>query len=153
MTRVTTLSLPNFSRQLVGIDNLFRALDTNPIKYPLINILQHGNAYRIDVALAGFSKDDIDVILEGRELIIQTKKDYKQNDPRLVDSLNEEYDPSEQICLHKDISYRPFIRTFKLVEYMDVTNVEMKNGILSINLQLQIPEKLKPKAFTIQNAN
>lgn len=150
-TRVTTLNLPAFSRQLLGIDHLLRSFESNPIKFPLMNILKHGNQYRIDFALAGFDKSDIEVLVENDQLTIRTKDAYKQSDPRLMDDLDSDYDESEQICLYKDISYRPFIRTFRLIEHLIVKEVTMKNGLLSVHLELELPEKLKPRSFQIEN--
>lgn len=152
--RITTISLPTFTKQLIGLDNLVGAFTSEPSKYPLVNLYRQGPNYQIDMALAGFDKDHIEVAVEQNTLTVQTSDayytSYKESVDEVFDYVTTECSNDQKVCLHKDISYRPFVKTFRLIEHLNVKTVEMKNGILSIFLELELPERLKPKTFKIK---
>lgn len=103
--------------------------------YPPYNILKlDEDNYQVSLALAGFTKDDIDVSLDKGTLIISGEQ-------------NNIYDAE---VIHQGIAGRKFTRSFALGEYMEVKSAEMKDGMLHINLERQIPEDKKPKKISIK---
>jgi len=104
--------------------------------YPPYNIVKlDSNHYRIDMAVAGFSKEEIEIERKGDILTISGKKKENQSE-------NEKY-------LHKGIALRPFKKSFTLNTYVDVKEAELKNGLLSVHLVKELPEHLKPKKIPI----
>ena len=119
-----------FNREL---DRLNTIHSTNA-GYPPYNVLKlDEDNYQISLALAGFTKDDINVSLDKGTLNIAG------------DQANV-YDAE---VIHQGIATRKFTRSFALGEYMEVTNAEMKDGMLHIHLERQIPEDKKPKQISI----
>lgn len=134
------LSLPSATlyRQLVGFEEIFKNLEfESSSKYPLVNILKKDNTYRLEFALAGFSKQDIEVVQDGNMLTIRT-----------IEGQTNRHEGWE--FLHHDIAARPFTRSFRLVEFLEVRNVSMDQGILTIDLELEVPDRLKPKYFQVK---
>jgi len=142
MTRLTTLDLNPFYRNSVGVDRLFDRLmhqvDTAAsTNYPPYNILKTGdNTYKIEVAVAGFTQGEVTVSVNEGNLIISGEK----GDTELPEGVTYEY---------QGISARRFIRTFTLADYVEVTDAVSKDGILTITLERQIPEAMKPKTIAI----
>ena len=140
MTKITSFDLTPFYRNTVGIDSLFdritRNLDmaANAGNYPPYNILKTGDeTYEIQVAAAGFREDEIEVeVLDGQLLIRGTQQGAQQG----------EY-------LHHGISNRDFLRTFQLSDYVEVREATMKDGILTVKLEREIPEVMKPRKIAI----
>ena len=91
------------------------------------------DVFRVDLALAGFDKKDVEVSVDNGTLIIKGEIGTE--------------DASE--ALHKGIATRKFTRTFALGEYMEVTSAEFKNGMLSITIERVVPEEKKPKQIAI----
>ena len=105
--------------------------------YPPYDILKlNEDTYKLSLAIAGFSKDDIKVSIDNGTLIIKGE---------IVEITDAE-------VVHKGIAGRKFTRTFALGEYMEVTNAEMKDGMLHIDIYRIIPEDKKPKEITIKVA-
>lgn len=103
--------------------------------YPPYNLTEiDEDHYKISLALAGFSKDQVEVSVDNGSLII--KGDKEESDSEVV--------------LHKGIATRKFTRTFALGEYMEVNRAEMIDGILNIFLERNIPEEKKPKSIKIK---
>ena len=140
--RLTTLDLNPFYRNSVGIDRLFDRLmhqvDTaSSTNYPPYNILKTGdNTYKIEVAVAGFGQGEVTVNVNEGNLVITGEKDTTD----LPEGVTYEY---------QGISARRFIRTFTLAEYVEVTDAVAKDGILTISLERQLPEAMKPKTVAI----
>ena len=102
--------------------------------YPPYDVLKlDEDHYQISIAVAGFSKDNIDVSLDHGTLTVKG------------DQANT-YDAE---IVHKGIATRKFTRLFSLGEYMEVTGAELKDGLLHINLERQIPDEKKPKKISI----
>ena len=125
----------------VGFDDLFDHFNNQlEIKqtpsYPPYNInrIDHLN-YQIEMALAGFSKADIDIKYADNQLTIKS-----------VDSEDKE----EKETLHRGISKRKFSRTFTLAEDMKVNGAELKDGMLLIELEKIVPEEKKPRTIDIK---
>ena len=131
----------------VGFDSIFdefdrmlESVDRGHINanYPPYNIKKiDENNYFIEVALAGFSKEDIDVELKDNTLTVRNKLKEKA-----VDS-------ESNGVIHKGISTRQFERAFTIAEDIKVKSAELKNGLLSIDLERIIPEEKKPRLIKV----
>jgi len=137
-----TMDLTPLLRSSIGFDHINRLLDTslgsNEASYPPYNIekISEDN-YRITVALAGFSQEELDVSINEGVLIVAAK-----NNPE-----KEEVDDNR--FLHRGIANRAFERRFRLAESIRVIDAELENGLLTIDLQREIPEHLKPRKINI----
>ena len=132
-------------RSTVGFDRLFSMLDTlaqpenNGQTYPPYNIERTGeNAYRITVAVAGFSEDDLTIEARSNVLTVAGAKP-------------EENTEQQREFLHRGIASRAFERRFQLADYVEVKAAELKNGLLHIDLEREIPEAMKPRKIEISN--
>jgi len=125
----------------IGFDSLFddfdRLLDTPAPSYPPYNLIKSkdGENYKIQLALAGWSKDSVDVEVKENTLTVKSKKDEVEN--------NDEY-------LYKGISTRSFERSWTLSDEMKVQGAKFENGLLEISLEKIIPEEKKPRTIDIQ---
>ena len=139
MNAVSRITWPRAS--FVGFDRIWNELDTaltnsvdNTNVFPRHNIVKQSDAdYLIELALAGYEKDDLKVELEDGLLVISGEK--------LDDDV--EY-------LHKGISTKKFRRTFRLNENVEVKDANFENGLLSIQLSVSIPEEQQPLQIDIR---
>ncbi len=135
MTRIPTLNSPF----LLGFDDIEKAVDrvtrSASDGYPPYNIERlagsekHPEILRITLAVAGFLRDQLDVTLEERQLLIRGR----QTDDR------------ERVYLHRGIAARQFQRAFLLAEGMQVLGADMSNGLLSIDLARPEPDRIIQK--------
>mgnify|MGYP000942312415 FL=1 len=131
-------------RSTVGFDRLFTMLDTlgqpdNAQSYPPYNIERTAeDAYRISMAVAGFSDDEISIEAHRNVLTIKGEK-------------TEEKDENTQF-LHRGIAARAFERRFQLADHVEVNGAALKNGLLHIDLKRNIPEEMKPRRIEIVSA-
>ena len=139
---MTRLSIWNDLRPFsVGFDDLFDHFNNQleikqTVSYPPYNINRIDDLnYQIEMALAGFSKADIDIKYADNQLTIKS-----------VDSEDKE----EKETLHRGISKRKFSRTFTLAEDMKVNGAELKDGMLLIELAKIVPEEKKPRTIDIK---
>ena len=139
---MTRLSIWNDLRPFsVGFDDLFDHFNNQleikqTVSYPPYNINRIDDLnYQIEMALAGFSKTDIDIKYADNQLTIKS-----------VDSEDKE----EKETLHRGISKRKFSRTFTLAEDMKVNGAELKDGMLLIELEKIVPEENKPRTIDIK---
>lgn len=103
--------------------------------YPPYDIVKvDDDSYRVDIAVAGFDKKDIEVSVDNGTLVIKGEV--------LTEETKE--------VLHKGIATRKFTRTFALGEYMEVILAEFKNGMLSVEVERIVPEEKKPKTIKIK---
>ena len=103
--------------------------------YPPYNIVKvDDDNYRVDLALAGFDKKDIDVSIDNGTLIVKGEVS--------TDDAGE--------AVYKGIAARKFTRTFALGEYMEVTGADFKNGMLAITVERIVPEDKKPKTIKVK---
>jgi molecular chaperone IbpA len=108
----------------------------NSTNYPPYNLVEVGeDTYMIELALAGFKKEEIFVEQEKNVLTIKGSS---------------EEDSSKYI--HKGIGARDFVRTFSLSEYMIVAGVTMENGVLRVLIIRDVPEEAKPRKFEIMDS-
>lgn len=139
MTQLRTVdaqALASLSRALVGFDRYFSAPHHQNGNYPPHNIVKYDEShYGIEVAVAGFSKDEITVEVDQDQLMITGKKS----------SVTEgvEY-------LHRGLAARDFEQQFTLAEYMEVRGAEVKDGMLKIEIERIIPDALKPRQIEIK---
>lgn len=147
MTKITSFDLTPFYRNSIGVDRLFDRI-TSQIdaaagatnNYPPYDIVKTGDdAYEIRIAAAGFRQGEIDVEFHEGRLTVTGSHD--------TDAVPEyEY-------LHHGISNRSWVRHFTLADYVEVTTATMLDGILTIRLQRQVPEAMKPKKIAIEYQN
>ena len=134
---IDTAALAQLSKALVGFDRYFTAPHHQNGNYPPHNIVKYADdSYGIEVAVAGFSKDEITVEVDQDQLTIRGVKD-RSTDPTV------EY-------LHRGLAARDFEQTFTLAEYMEVRGAKVEDGMLQIDIQRIIPEALKPRQIEIK---
>ena len=122
-----------FNREMERLSNV--QLAARQASYPPYDLVKlDDDTYKLSLAVAGFSKDDIDVSVDNGTLIVKGELDEE----------------TESEVVHKGIANRKFTRTFALGEYMEVTGAEMKNGMLNIDIERIVPEEKKPKAIKIK---
>jgi len=133
----------------IGFDDVFSSFDSmfdsdmrlvNQTNYPPYNIVKTDkNKYDIEVALAGFSKKDINVEVEAGKLTINSVKDKDTQEVEDNDGV-----------LHKGISKRSFKRVWTIADDVKVTGAELKDGLLKVSMEKIVPEKDKLKTITIK---
>ena len=129
-------------RSTVGFDHMSRLLETalssdeSSQAYPPYNIeLLQENQYRIIMAVAGFSDNDLDITSENNMLTIKGKA--------------QEGASEKAQYLHRGIAGRAFERRFQLADHVIVTGASLENGLLHVTLERQVPEQLKPRKIAI----
>lgn len=132
-----------FFKSTVGFDRVMRMLDEDMPRgnaaYPPYNIEQvDDNQYRIDMAVAGFSLDDIDITVQDNRLIVSGAREKDEG------SESSSY-------LYRGIATRNFVQEFKLADHIEVKNAAMENGMLHIDLAREIPEEKKPRKIAINH--
>jgi len=133
----------DFDRFFVGFDDQFNRiakmhddLAKNIPNYPPYNIKKTGdNTYVIEIAVAGFARQDIEIELDGGNMVIKGS------------AKNEE---EENSFLYRGIANRNFTRTFALEDQIEIKDAEMFNGMLKVFLERIIPEHKKPKKIEIK---
>ncbi|TKT77548.1 Hsp20 family protein [Aquamicrobium sp. LC103] len=131
-------------RSTVGFDRLFTMLDSlaqpdSGQSYPPYNIERTGeDAYRISMAVAGFSDTEISIEAHRNVLTIKGEKTDEQNEGSEL--------------LYRGIAARTFERRFQLADHVEVTGAQLKNGLLHIDLKRNIPEEMKPRKIAITAA-
>ena len=139
----TNVDLTPFRRSTVGFDRLFELLESGlPTQmadnYPPFDLEQEGeDRYRITLAVAGFRQNEIEITAQQNLLIVSGRKS----------------DEDRSNYLHRGIAARSFERRFALSDYVQVRNAELKDGLLSIELQREIPEAMKPRRIDISGGD
>ena len=141
------VSFSPLMRSSVGFDrfnDLFESLVEGTEErfdtYPPYNIEKVGeDEYRIVMAVAGFTLNDLTITAQGDSLLVNGRIDDKAEDGR--------------VYLHRGIAARAFQRSFRLADYIKVTGADMRDGLLTINLVREIPEEKKPRMIPIAGAN
>lgn len=127
-----------FYRSAIGFDRLFQMLDSgfdSDSGYPPYNIERTAeNSYRITMAVAGFTPEEFNV--EAKESTLTVTGEKKPDD-------------KERTFLHRGIAARNFERRFQLADYVEVTAASFENGLLNIDLERKIPERMKPRQIAI----
>ena len=131
-----------FRRSTVGFDRLFDMLENSGTgqaqeNYPPFDLIRTGeNDYRIELAVAGFKPDEIDITAQQNVLIVSGKK-------------NEESDSRGTDYIYRGIATRSFERRFALADHIQVKGADLKDGLLAIELVREIPEAMKPRKIDI----
>jgi molecular chaperone IbpA len=139
-----TLSLTPLYRNSIGFDRFMDLFDTafaeqGAPAYPPYNIEKVGeNAYRIVMAVAGFSSDDLNISAQENTLTISGRVEAESED-------------TDVHYLHKGIASRAFERKFSLTDHVKVSDAELRDGLLSISLVREVPEEKKPQTIAIKN--
>ena len=120
-----------FNRELGRLNTAHK---TNLQSYPPYDLLKlDEDTYRLSLAIAGFTKDDLKISVDNGTLIIK----------------GEIVEVTDAEVVHKGIATRKFVRSFALGEYMEVSSAELKDGMLHIDVVRNVPEEKKPKSITI----
>jgi len=130
-----------FYRSTVGFDRLFQLLDGlgnydgEGQTYPPYNIERLGDdKYRITMAVAGFTRDDLKLEVKEQTLSVRGEK-KPETEARQI--------------LHRGIGQRAFERRFQLADHVEVAGADLKDGLLHVDLVRNIPERMKPRQITI----
>jgi molecular chaperone IbpA len=138
-----TIDLSPLYRSVVGFDRLQALLDAastgaDASGYPPYNIESVGeNAYRIEIAVAGFKPDELHLEVKENVLTVQGRK-----------AANDE----QRRFLHRGLAERNFERRFQLADFVVVTDAELKDGLLQVSLKREVPEAMKPRRIDIKGA-
>ena len=131
-------------RSAVGFDRLANLLESasratsQDTGYPPYNLETTGeNAYRIEIAVAGFASDELNIEVKENLLTVTGRK--TANDDAAT----------QKTYLHRGLAERDFERRFQLADYVVVTDANLVNGLLSISLKRELPEALKPRRIEI----
>jgi molecular chaperone IbpA len=128
-------------RTAIGFDRLARLVDTLPqdaASYPPYNIEKTGeDTYRLSLAVAGFSADDIELTVKDNSLWVAGRA--------AEETANGEF-------LHRGIAARAFSRRFALADHMVVEGADIANGLLHVTIKRVVPESLKPRRISINSA-
>ena len=134
-----TIDFAPLYRSVVGFDRLAALLDNAAADgaggYPPYNIERTDeNAYRVEIAVAGFRPEELDIEVKENLLTVQGRK--AAND-------------DQRKFLHRGLAERNFERKFQLADYVVVTDANLADGLLSISLKRELPEALKPRRVEI----
>ena len=127
-------------RSSVGFDRVFNLLENaqrvRPISdWPPYDIIKTGDdTYRISLAVAGFSEEDLSLTFQSNLLIVTGHKEGVKSEG----------------YLHRGIAGRPFEHKFELADHVRVTGANLVNGLLSVDLVREIPDEMKPRKIAIQ---
>ena len=133
-------------RSTVGFDRMFSVLDQldgldSVPSYPPYNIERNGeNAFRITVAVAGFTNADLSIETKENTLTIHGEKQATDEEKR-------------SDLLYKGIAERAFERSFQLADHVVVRSAKLANGLLHIDLVREVPEAMKPRAIPIVSSD
>ncbi|WP_312160347.1 Hsp20 family protein [Phenylobacterium sp.] len=134
-----TIDFSPLYRSVVGFDRLASLLETASVDaaagYPPYNIERTDeNAYRVEIAVAGFRPEELNIEVKENLLTVQGRKAANDDQRRF---------------LHRGLAERNFERRFQLADYVVVTEAKLADGLLSISLKRELPEALKPRTIEI----
>lgn len=139
----TNFDFTPFRMSTVGFDRLFDLLEGGLTAnvgeaYPPFNIIREGDGrYRIDLAVAGFRQDEIEISAQQNMLVVTGRKG----------------EGAEGQLLYCGIAVRDFERRFGLADHVQVRSADLQDGVLSIELMREIPEAMKPRKIAISSPN
>ena len=138
----TAFDFAPYRRSTVGFDRLFDMLENSSFgnggeNYPPFDLIKTGeNDYRIELAVAGFAADEIDITAQQNVLIV-------------LGSKKEENETKGSDYIYRGIANRSFERRFALADHIQVKGADMKDGMLQIELVREIPEAMKPRKIAV----
>jgi molecular chaperone IbpA len=132
--------LTPYRRSTIGFDRLFDMLEASTRQtgdnYPPFNLERTAeDQYRITLAVAGFRRDEIEIVAQQNLLTVMGKKDK---------------DGDQSAFLHLGIATRSFERRFELADFIRVSDARLNDGLLTIDLVREVPEAMKPKSIAIK---
>ena len=136
------IDLTPFRRSAIGFDRLFDMLEASARQaasdnYPPFNLERIAeDRYRITLAVAGFSRDEIEITAQQNLLLVKGKKDNSNAD--------------QGAYLHLGIATRSFERRFELADFIRVDDARLHEGLLTVDLVREVPEAMKPKTVAIK---
>lgn len=134
---INPADLAQISRALVGFDQYFNNPRLQNSNYPPHNIVKYSDsAYAIEVAVAGFTKDEITVEVDQAQLVVRGVQSTADTDSK-------EY-------LHRGLASRDFEQSWTLAEYMEVKGAEVKDGMLIVQIERIVPDALQPRKIEIK---
>lgn len=138
-------------RSFVGLDRMAGLIDAAAASanaasnYPPFNVVRlSDNAYRIELAVSGFTQDQID---------IQTHENVLTITGITAQIADNDASPDEAEYLHRGIAQRGFEKRFQLADHVEVSEAQLDNGLLTISLTRELPEALKPRKIAINSEN
>lgn len=142
-----TYDLTPLFRSTIGFDNLSRLIDS-AMKvdeavpaYPPYNIEKiDDDAYRITMAVAGFSESELNLVTQDNVLLVTGKQTSDEQQ-------------SNWVYLHRGIAARSFERRFQLADHVKVISASLKDGLLHVDLKREVPEAKKPRAIKIESGD
>jgi molecular chaperone IbpA len=140
---MNTFSMVPLYRSSIGFDRLTdlfeSALSSEPASYPPYNVVKQGDdEYRIEVAAAGMSEQDLELQVEKDVLTIASARRESKD---------------ETTYLHRGIAQRAFKLSFRLAEYIEVEKAALEHGILSVSLVRRVPDSAKPRRIAVNGSN
>ena len=138
----STFDFAPYRRSTVGFDRLFDMLENSSFgnggeNYPPFDLIKTGeNDYRIELAVAGFKQDEIDITAQQNVLIVSGSK-------------NEQQGETGADYIYRGIANRSFERRFALADHIQVKGADLKDGMLQIELVREIPEAMKPRKIAV----
>lgn len=139
---MTNVDFSPLFRSSIGFDRVFDLLE-NSLRvqsisnWPPYDIVREGeDAYRITMAVAGFSQDELTLIYEPNLLVVKGAKSEKP----------------DSTYLHRGLTNSAFERRFELADYVEVTDAKLENGLLTVSLKRELPEAMKPRRISIGSA-
>ena len=136
----TAFDFTPYRRSSIGFDRVFDLLENTARAdqaegYPPYNVEQRDeDSYQISIAVAGFSRDEIEITSKPNLLVVSGQKKDEDGGRRY---------------LHRGISARRFERQFQLADYVTVTGASLRDGLLAIDLKRELPEAVKPRKIEI----
>jgi molecular chaperone IbpA len=140
MNQLVRFDTNALNRALIGFDRIFNDFENraqqSTTNYPPYNVIKHNDdSFEIEVAVAGFDREDITIEVDQGQLRIRGQRTEQD---------------AEHQYLHRGLAARDFERTFTLAEHIIVGDAELTNGILSVKLTREVPEALKPRVIAIK---
>jgi len=140
MNQLVRFDTNALNRALIGFDRIFNDFENrahqSTTNYPPYNVIKHNDdSFEIEVAVAGFDREDITIEVDQAQLRIKGQRTEQD---------------TEHQYLHRGLAARDFERTFTLAEHIIVGDAELTNGILSVKLTREVPEALKPRVIAIK---
>lgn len=135
---ITAAELANLSKALVGFDRMVNArANSSQSNYPPHNIIRYTETdYAIELAVAGFSREDISIEVDQNIITIRGEHDTSL--------------PEGTEFIHRGLAARNFVTEFPLVEFMEVRGAVVKDGMLKISVEYVVPEAHKPRQIEIK---
>jgi len=140
-----SFDLAPYRRSAIGFDRLFDMLEASlrsepgGDNYPPFDLEKTGeDSYRITLSVAGFRPDEIEIVAQNNQLRVTGRRaDAKEESERF---------------LHRGIATRAFERRFELADFIEVRSADFENGLLSITLEREVPEAMKPRRIEIASS-